>query len=162
MPVNSAFPAIFIFIILLKIWHGLCFLFGMRVKAHEVELEFGKMLSEIGCNGSIALLSNDDFKNLTGFGIGSCYGKCQFKYRVITVRIGNRPLIDIKNTLWHEIGHILWNNKAHWFIECFASVMNDDNRIGRYSTKYGHSKNDIPARGELLEMARKRILVIEK
>ena len=60
------------------------------------------------------------------------------------------------NVIYHEIAHILWPYKPHWWIEAFAEKMARGGGKGTFCRRYNHSVRDLPPRKKLLEMARKR------
>lgn len=39
-----------------------------------------------------------------------------------------------KNTIWHEIGHVLFSSKPHWWIYTYAAVMSRFDIFDRYIT----------------------------
>lgn len=78
---------------------------------------------------------------------------------------------QIANTIVHEIAHILWPNKPHWWVECFAEKVapkfgregtrlliasGEKRHVGRYSKRYGHDIDELPSGKKCIEMARKR------
>jgi len=77
----------------------------------------------------------------------------------------------VASVIVHEIAHILWLNKPHWWIECFGEkvapkfgregtrllISSGEKRyVGRYSKRYGHEIDELPSRKKCIEMARKR------
>ena len=59
------------------------------------------------------------------------------------------------STIYHEIGHHLWPNKPHWWIECFGEKMAGGGGRGYYSVMYNHSPEELPSRADLLKLARR-------
>ncbi len=83
------------------------------------------------------------------------FGRCDL-YGIIAVRGIHK---GIKNTIWHEILHILFPSKRHWWIECAAQKLSHSYRRGFFSTKYHkHMKNvpDIPILLKLVNKSAKR------
>ena len=60
------------------------------------------------------------------------------------------------NVIYHEIAHILWPWRQHWWIEMFAEIMARGGGRGHYSKLYNKSKKDMPSRSKLLKMARRQ------
>lgn len=135
-----------------------------------IDRSFRAILKKVG-SPPIKLVSSGEFYEITGARLGSFCGRCSPKHRIVTVN-RNRPLEDIKDTLWHEVAHILFPSKPHWWIECFASkmcgskpcgswqrtkngVMSSGVACGRYSLRYCKSKDDLPNKTKLLDLALK-------
>jgi len=81
------------------------------------------------------------------------------EHRAITV-MKNRPLTDIERRLWHELAHILFPDKPHWWVECFAAKMvplQDDRWgggwVGRYARQERRSPDELPSKEQLIELA---------
>ena len=69
------------------------------------------------------------------------------------------PRERIANAIVHEIAHILWPSRPHWWVECFAARLAPpckDGPAGRYSRRYCHDVFELPSRAECIRMARKR------
>ena len=135
-----------------------------------IERSYKAILRKVG-DPPIRLVQSGDFYRTTGARLGDFSGRCSIPLRIITVN-RNRSLGHIKNTLWHEIAHVLFPSRPHWWIECFASKMSGSGECGswikvedgiqtsgaacgRYSARYCKSKDDLPSRPRLLELARK-------
>ncbi len=68
------------------------------------------------------------------------YGRCNV-HGIIAIRGMHR---GIKDTIWHEILHILFPSKRHWWIECAAQKLSHSYRRGFFSTKYHKHMKDVP------------------
>lgn len=128
----------------------------------KVQNSFDRIVKKIGSN-TIALVSETDLKKMVGHGLGCNTGMAHTEKRIICIR-QNIPLAEIKTVLWHEMAHILWPNQSHWWIECFSTVMSKDKTRAymRWSKKYCHYTSEMESPRKLLEMARKRVIEIEK
>lgn len=73
---------------------------------------------------------------------------------VITTRYSDYDGLELRNSLWHEILHILFYSKPHWWIECAAQKIAGGNR-GFYAERYDKNISDVPNRDKLLKLARK-------
>ena len=118
----------------------------------QVERTFECIKWELG-NPPIMLVRPSEYEQLTGLSLGHYTGRIHFKRRLITVRYRDRELIDINKTIYHEIAHILFPHKPHWWIECFAAKKSGSKITGRYSVRYGHSIEELPSRSELSRLA---------
>jgi len=105
--------------------------------------------------------------------IGHYYGcvmRRNIGFAIANYQKQERP--HIANTIVHEIAHILWPNKPHWWVECFAQKvapkegLKEARRLaslgygnayaGRYSRRYAHEIDELPGRAKCIGMARKR------
>jgi hypothetical protein len=59
------------------------------------------------------------------------------------------------NTIWHEVGHILFPSWKHWQIDLFGEVMARGGGRGHWARKYGKTPADMPPRSYLLKLSRK-------
>jgi len=100
----------------------------------------------------IQLLRPSEFKKITGVSLNAYVGRCHHHTQSITTK-RNMPLNEIKHTIWHEIGHVLFRSKPHWWIELYADVMSKHCGYKRYAPKYGKSKSIMPPRTKLLELS---------
>ena len=124
----------------------------MKSRWATVQGMYADILAQVG-NPPIELLTPTEYAARTGHGLGNFYGMSNNRHNVITVR-KSRPDADVRNTLWHEIAHILFPSKPHWWIECFAAVMAPTDDVGRYATRYAKTPADMPSKAELLRLAR--------
>ena len=102
----------------------------------------------------VRLVAPAEFRERTGYGLNAYVGRASPQDGLIVVK-KNRPLADIKNTLWHELLHILFPSRPHWWIECAAAILSRTGQTGRYSRKYGHTPADLPPRAKLVRMCRR-------
>ena len=139
-----------------------------------VERAFRTIQDELN-NPPITLLTPSRFEDVLGEALGTCDGKMIPEFNYVTAR-PNRPMEEIKNTLWHEVGHCLFPQKPHWWIECFAAKLARTPRrtlphfmqteagqerrgvaAGRYSASYCHDLGELPGRSSLVATARLRV-----
>lgn len=86
------------------------------------------------------------------------YGISASKAPIIALRHNIRGK-ELWNTIYHEILHILYPWRKHWWIECAAEILAKGGGRGYYSNKYGHTPDDIhKTRDELLHMVRLQVL----
>ena len=123
-----------------------------------VNRSFAAILNKID-NPPIRLVPEKEFGEIAGCTLGSYVGRASPYHKIIAVRY-NRPLVNIKVTLWHEIAHILWPKKPHWWIECLAAKMTGGN-IGKYSRRYAHNPSELPTKTKCLELAKKRTKLLK-
>jgi hypothetical protein len=119
----------------------------------EVTRSFEAMLAELG-QPPIRLVFASEWRLLAGRGIGSAEGRASRRGRVVTTRYRRRDLPTIETTLWHEVAHILFPHRPHWWIECYAARMTGG-PTGRYSQRYRHTPDELPTRAELLVLGRR-------
>ena len=81
------------------------------------------------------------------------YGMASDKYPVISVLPNLRGKVRT-NTIYHEIFHILFPHRPHWWIECAAERMARGGGRGYWSKKYNHTIDDVPSRDRILKLAR--------
>ena len=131
----------------------------------KVQRSFDTIMDTICSSGSITMVSEKDLKILFGRGLGGFDGVSYLKTRIICLR-QNKTSKETKTIIWHEVAHILFPNKPHWWIECFALKMTgstiDNSVYCRYAKKYCHSTDDLGSKKALLEMAIERVREIEK
>lgn len=114
---------------------------------------FLAILEELGWP-EIYLVSPLQFKQIDGDTLGSDCGNSNSKHRCITVHPGLRGKVR-ENTLWHEIGHVLWPHKPEWWITFFGLRMARGGGIGSEAWMRGHTIDELPPRAELLKRARR-------
>lgn len=77
---------------------------------------------------------------------------------VVTLRHNLRGKV-LRNTIYHEILHILYPWRKHWWIECAAELLAGGGGRGYYSDKYNHTPEDIKhTQEELLIQVRRQVL----
>lgn len=72
---------------------------------------------------------------------------CLFYHRFMAIN-PNQTKGNALNTIWHEIGHLVFPRKPHWWIECYAQRMSGRDYDGRAKMFFG-------ARGPWTERAKK-------
>lgn len=100
------------------------------------------------------LISIEQYEYIDGCSLEGDFGISSVKYPVFAIRKGLRGRVK-KNVLYHEIAHILFPSKPHWWIEAFAEKMAGGGGRGYYCQKYGHSVDELPSRSRLLKLARR-------
>lgn len=125
----------------------------MNTSWKRIQHSYKLILAQID-NPPIRLLRPYEFRKVTGYGVNSFLGRADRKTRVVTTK-RNRGLSSIKKTLWHEIGHLLFPSKPHWWIDCFGVKMSGYNAYMHYAQKYGHCPKDLPSRNKLIELSKK-------
>jgi hypothetical protein len=116
---------------------------------------FNKILSEID-NPDIKLLSRSqwDYKHPT-VTLGNFMGRASISDKEISVAYQTYKYKTVKNTLWHEILHILHKTKPHWWIELAAGILSGHKEQGRYSRKYAKEHVKIGSRKWLIHICKK-------
>lgn len=127
------------------------------MKWKRIEKEFEQMKALFGIkNRNVRLVTPKEFNEISGYSLGSFWGRADTRKEVITVK-RNRSLRRIRHTIAHELAHLLFPTKPHWWIECFAyrivPVKNEYGRYGRYTRRYGHSYRELPSKTRLIEIA---------
>jgi predicted phosphoadenosine phosphosulfate sulfurtransferase len=100
------------------------------------------------------LVRASEFKKITGSALGNYLGQMSEGHKVMAV-MRNVSLDEIKNTIWHEIGHFLFKSKPHWWVELYANKMSGVNSYLHFAGKYGKAKVAMPSRKKLLELSRR-------
>lgn len=121
---------------------------------------FLKILEELGWP-YVFLVDPKQFKTLEGDSVSGLFGISARKYPVITIAKGLRGRV-LKNTLYHEIFHILFRRRKHWWIECAAEKMANGGGRGYWSTFHGHTADELPSRSVLLKSIRKSVIKYNK
>lgn len=79
-------------------------------------------------------------------------------FKIITVVYDELSLSEIREVTFHEIAHIIYPNKKHWWIEAYSSILaNTKNWFCYHAEKYNHSKDELPEREKLIEMTIKKV-----
>jgi len=97
----------------------------------------------------VYLVTPEQFAKVDGIKIESAFGISSEDYPVFTVKKGIRGKV-LLNVIYHEIGHILFPHRTHWWIECAAERLAGGGGRGEYSKIYGHSVDEMPARHKLI------------
>lgn len=125
---------------------------GSANMRNQVKTVFSSIMDEIGSPG-IHLVTQAEFKRITGRGLNRYWGRANVEHRVITVR-NNLTHEQAVNIIWHEIAHLLYPKKPHWWIECYAAVMSRNESVMRFARRYRHDPSELPGRYCLLEITR--------
>lgn len=68
----------------------------------------------------------------------------------------------LRNTIYHEILHILYPWQHEWWVECAAEKLANGGGRGWYSKKYNHTPEELPIREKLLTNVRKQVVKFNK
>lgn len=132
----------------------------------RVKSIFSDILNEIN-NPDIILITTDKWTKILGDKFNEkISGRSYDTKRIITTKYIDQDIVDITDTLWHEILHIIYPNKHHWWIECCAQKLSGSKKKCYYSKKYLHGKCEVPNReiiiqnmNKLLKTKRQDILI---
>lgn len=95
-------------------------------------------------------------KENPGFEADKTYGFSHVEKRYITINYKYKgDLLELKDTIWHEILHILFTYKKHWWIYCAAEKLSGNKERTYESLGYIHDANDVPDKDKLLRLVRK-------
>lgn len=100
------------------------------------------------------LISNEQFQHVEGASLEGDYGISSVRYPVFAIRKGLRGRVK-ENVIYHEIFHILFPSRPHWWIECAAERMARGGGRGYWSVRHGKTVEDVPSRPRVLELARR-------
>ena len=128
----------------------------------QVKRSYKAILKQVGLTPiDIPLLFPTEWKRKVGRNFGSVWGRANWNddksKRIIGLGLIHvSALKDIKETIWHELGHHLFMSKPHWWVECYGEKMSGNGHgENRYSTRYAHSPADLPSRAKLLKLSKK-------
>lgn len=113
---------------------------------------FERILSELDWP-AVFLVSNQQFENTEGDKIHGSYGISAVSYPTITLNKGLRGKV-LRNTIYHEIAHVLWPYRKHWWIYLFGEKMAGGGGNGGVKYTRGHTMDELPTRSRLLQLAR--------
>lgn len=125
----------------------------MSIRA-EVQNIYNKIYEQAGCP-PVYFVTESVFKQLTGIGMGAnTDARCNYTHMIFCVK-QNKTFTEIKDSIWHEILHLLYRNLPEWWIECAAYKLS-----GNYDICYGvHAdlrnktpRHNVPSKRLLLEM----------
>ena len=109
-------------------------------------------------NPDVKLVIKHEWIRITDEDIGDNVGMSNGFYKLVTVAPETLDGSEIQEVLVHELAHIIFPNKPHWWIECFSSkVARTRDGFMYYSSIYGHTKAELPSRNELIEMAQTKV-----
>lgn len=101
----------------------------------------------------VFLVSPEHFENVEGDKIHGSDGIASNDFSVITIGKGLRGR-KLVNTLAHEIFHILFSSRPHWWIETAAERYANGGGRGYWSGKFDKTLDDVPSRKEIVRLAR--------
>jgi hypothetical protein len=116
---------------------------------------FLKILAELGYP-PIWMISPEQFKHIEGVSVKGCYGISSTTYPVFTIDGGLRGKAKA-NTIYHEIGHLLFPNWPHWKIDLYGEIMARGGGRGHWANKYGKKLEDMPNRAYLLKLSKRAV-----
>lgn len=102
----------------------------------------------------VYMVSHEQFEHIEGKSIKGNYGISGCKQPVIAIVGGLRGRVKA-NTIYHEIGHLLFPHRPHWWIDLFGEVMARGGGRGHWAKKYNKTPDDMPPRAHLLKLARR-------
>lgn len=117
----------------------------------------------------IYLVSDTQFRHIEGDGLYRDHKNRRYPHDEVYVGISatTAPCIalrhnlrgkELRNTIYHEILHILYPWRKHWWIECAAELLARGGGRGYYSETYHHTPEDLGCtRDELLHQVRLQV-----
>lgn len=118
-------------------------------KAQKIFKECKELLG----NPDVDLVHPERWLEVTDEDIGDNVGMSSDYFKIVTVVYNELSLSEFREVSIHEIAHIIFPNKRHWWIECYSSVVaKTRNWFCYHAEKYGHSKKELPKREKLIEM----------
>ena len=121
-----------------------------------VETLFFNILNEID-NPDIMLINSVYWNELSDDKLcEDDYGVSDLDH-IIAINYIKINAIEVKDTIWHEILHIIYPIAKHWWIECCAQRLSGIRIKGQYTKKYKHSVKDVPKKKKLIKNIKKRI-----
>jgi hypothetical protein len=120
-----------------------------------VEFYFNKFLNKINNPVIILVYPGEWDKMFPNYKLYHNYGRCSILDKVLTCRYRDiHRRVEIQDTLWHEILHIFFPSKPHWWI-VGAALRLTNQYIRPYELhKHGHKVSDIPNRKRLIHLMR--------
>lgn len=100
------------------------------------------------------MIDPKQFEHIEGVSLKGCHGISSTTYPVFAIHRGTKGKERL-NTLYHEIFHLLFPSRPHWWIENAAEILAKGGGRGYYARKYDKPLEDMPSRAELLRLARK-------
>jgi len=117
-----------------------------------------KECKELLGNPDIRLVPKDEWVKITDKNVGDNVGMSNDYFNIITVVPEDLSTSEIREVTFHEIAHIIFPNKPHWWIGCYSSVVAQTKDWFCYhAERYGHTKDELPNRARLIEMARVKV-----
>lgn len=114
---------------------------------------FLKILEELGYP-PIFMIDPKQFEHIEGVSLKGCHGISSKIYPVFSIHRGTRGRVRL-NTIWHEVGHLLFPHWKHWRIDLFGEIMARGGGRGHWATKFNKTPKDMPSRAHLLKLARR-------
>jgi len=90
-----------------------------------VRNSYKRILAKVGLTeDDIPVLFPAEWKRVTGYNFGNCWGRAynENKRLIGLGKIRKLSLAQIKETIWHELGHHLFESKPHWWV--FVYIIN--------------------------------------
>lgn len=110
---------------------------------------FDRILEELGWP-EIYLVSPEQFEKLEEPPY-EYWGMSGARHPVIAI-VGKQDYKNRRNTIYHEILHLLFPHREHWWIECAAKRLARGGEHGEWSKKYGKTMDDVPDRKTIVKM----------
>lgn len=86
---------------------------------------------------------------------GSDYTGFSSDKEPVVTSLDKMSIKELKNNFIHEVEHQIVPWRKHWWIECAAEKLAGGGGRGYYSTKYGHTPDDVPSKEKLIRIFRK-------
>lgn len=109
----------------------------------------------------VKLVDKNKWKQMTGETLGDNVGMSSDYLKLITVDPEDLKKSEIEEVTVHELLHVVFPNKPHWWIECASSkIARTKDAFLHYAVIYGHTKDELPSRNELIEMVQAKAMKI--
>ncbi|GAH35626.1 unnamed protein product, partial [marine sediment metagenome] len=103
----------------------------------------------------------ENFEKTTGHDLEGSIGFMDYYHRKITV-LEDLSESETDMVIHHELGHCIYPEKPHWWVEVFAHKVSKRRGKGTYTERYNHSNKDLPNREMLITDARERMAICRK
>jgi hypothetical protein len=112
---------------------------------------YTKILAESGWP-NIFLVSPVQFEHIEGDKLKGNYGISAVTAPALVIDRGLRGKV-LANTIHHELGHLLFKSKPHWWIYLYGTIMaKGGNKSDTRPYLYGHTEAELPDRKRLVHL----------
>jgi len=118
----------------------------------RVKLIFEEILNEIS-HPDITMITMEKWTKTSGLRDvfkDEHAGMAHTDYKVFTVRYATEDEKEIRDTIWHEILHIIYPHANHWWIECCAQRLSGSRGRGKFTKRYKRSVQEVPYRVDII------------